>query len=63
MGIMLYDRIADLPLVVDGYDFEPDSPNDVAPGGYNDPGPRHGLPSSPLAPPSDPAGFRFPRSE
>jgi hypothetical protein len=28
--------------------FHPDSPNDVAPGGYNDPEPRPGLPESPL---------------
>ena len=29
--------------------FHPDAPNDVAPGGYNDPQPRPGLPTSPLA--------------
>ena len=28
--------------------FHPDAPNDVAPGGYNDPEPRGGLPASPL---------------
>jgi hypothetical protein len=40
--------------------FHPDTPNDVAPGGYNDPakatGP--GLPSSPLEPAIEPTGFR-----
>jgi hypothetical protein len=35
----------------------PDSPNDVAPGGYNDPEAAAGLPSSPLAPPADPQGI------
>ncbi len=35
----------------------PDSPNDVAPGGYNDPEAGGGLPSSPLAPPADPRGI------
>jgi hypothetical protein len=29
--------------------FHADAPNDVAPGGYNDPQPRPGLPTSPLA--------------
>jgi L-alanine-DL-glutamate epimerase-like enolase superfamily enzyme len=29
--------------------FHPDAPNDVAPGGYNDPQPRPDLPTSPLA--------------
>jgi hypothetical protein len=28
--------------------FHPDAPNDVAPGAYNDPQPRAGLPVSPL---------------
>jgi hypothetical protein len=37
--------------------FYPDSPNDVAPGGYNDPELPTELPSSPLAPPDDPHGF------
>ena len=37
--------------------FHPDAPNDVAPGGYNDPDPPAGLPESPLAPPSDAPGF------
>ncbi len=31
--------------------FYADSPNDVAPSGYNDPEPREGLPASPLDPP------------
>jgi hypothetical protein len=35
-----------------------DSPNDVAPGGYNGP-PAPGLPASPLAPPADAPGFRY----
>ncbi len=35
----------------------PDAPNDVAPGEYNAPEPRAGLPSSPLEPPASPAGF------
>ncbi|MFC7018647.1 MULTISPECIES: hypothetical protein [Haloarcula] len=35
----------------------PDSPNDVAPGGYNDPDPAPDLPTSPLAPPADPRGI------
>jgi hypothetical protein len=35
----------------------PDSPNDVAPGGFNDPDLPEGLPSSPLDPPMDPRGF------
>jgi hypothetical protein len=39
--------------------FHPDSPNDVAPGGYNDPSPAAGLPSSPLAPQPSPSGFRW----
>ena len=37
----------------------PDGPNDVAPAGYNDPELDPGLPGSPLAPPADPAGFRW----
>jgi L-alanine-DL-glutamate epimerase-like enolase superfamily enzyme len=37
----------------------PDSPNDVAPGAYNDPTVGAGLPASPLEPPADPAGFRW----
>ena len=39
--------------------FYPDSPNDVAPGGYNDPEPRTGLPESPLVAPAAPAGLGF----
>jgi L-alanine-DL-glutamate epimerase-like enolase superfamily enzyme len=38
--------------------FHPDAPNDVAPGGYNDPGPVDGLPVSPLDPAPEPVGFR-----
>jgi L-alanine-DL-glutamate epimerase-like enolase superfamily enzyme len=39
--------------------FHPDTPNDVAPGGYNDPDPPPGLPDSPLTPEPSPAGFRW----
>jgi hypothetical protein len=41
--------------------FHPDTPNDVAPGGYNDPAQatRPGLPSSPLEPALEPTGFRW----
>jgi L-alanine-DL-glutamate epimerase-like enolase superfamily enzyme len=39
--------------------FHPDAPNDVAPGGYNDPDPPPGLPDSPLAPSPAPTGFRW----
>ena len=39
--------------------FYPDSPNDVAPGGYNAADLPAGLPASPLDPPADPAGFRW----
>ncbi|HVO53524.1 MAG TPA: hypothetical protein VMT37_03835 [Solirubrobacterales bacterium] len=41
--------------------FHPDTPNDVAPGGYNDPAKatKPGLPSSPLEPRIDPLGFRW----
>jgi hypothetical protein len=41
--------------------FHPDTPNDVAPGGYNDPAKATspGLPSSPLAPSIDDLGFRW----
>jgi hypothetical protein len=38
--------------------FCPDGPNDVAPGGYNDPDPRPGLETSPLDPRAEPFGFR-----
>jgi hypothetical protein len=37
--------------------FYADSPDDIASRGYNDPEPREGLPSSPLAPPATPVGF------
>jgi hypothetical protein len=39
--------------------FHPDTPNDVAPSGYNDQDPRDGLPLSPLAPAAAPVGFRW----
>jgi hypothetical protein len=41
--------------------FHPDTPNDVAPGGYNDPSQatKPGLPSSPLQPAIDELGFRW----
>jgi hypothetical protein len=39
--------------------FYPDGPNDVAPGAYNEPAPRAGLPGSPLEPPASPTGFSF----
>jgi hypothetical protein len=41
--------------------FHPETPNDVAPGGYNDPeqATRPGLPSSPLQPASEEIGFRW----
>ncbi|HZO36983.1 MAG TPA: hypothetical protein VFB41_08920 [Solirubrobacteraceae bacterium] len=39
--------------------FHPDGPNDVAPGGYNDPEPAPGLPDSPLAPRPSAVGFRW----
>jgi hypothetical protein len=35
----------------------PDGPNDVAPGGYNDPEPDADLPTSPLTPPAAPSGI------
>jgi len=38
--------------------FNPDGPNDVAPGGYNEREPRPGLPSSPLPAAANGAGFR-----
>jgi len=38
--------------------FSADGPNDVAPGGYNDPEPRPGLETSPLDPDPEPIGFR-----
>jgi hypothetical protein len=41
--------------------FHPDTPNDVAPSGYNDPeqATKPGLPSSPLEPQIEPLGFRW----
>ncbi|HUP01757.1 MAG TPA: hypothetical protein VM737_09605 [Gemmatimonadota bacterium] len=39
--------------------FYPDAPSDVAPGAYNEPEPRPGLPRSPLEPPADRSGFGF----
>ncbi|HVD86147.1 MAG TPA: hypothetical protein VNB59_01940 [Solirubrobacterales bacterium] len=41
--------------------FHPDTPNDVAPGGYNDPGQatKPGLPTSPLEPAIEDVGFRW----
>ncbi len=39
--------------------FHPDSPNDVAPAGFNDPSPEPGLPSSPLEPSPSETGFRW----
>jgi L-alanine-DL-glutamate epimerase-like enolase superfamily enzyme len=39
--------------------FHPDGPNDVAPGGYNDPEPAAGLPDPPLPVAAEPVGFRW----
>ena len=39
--------------------FHPDTPNDVAPVGYNEPSPRPGLPASPLEPGASQIGFRW----
>ncbi len=39
--------------------FHPDTPNDVAPGGFNDPSRPAGLPSSPLPPAPAPTGFTW----
>ena len=39
--------------------FHPDGPNDVAPGGYNDPAPAGGLPDSPLPVAAHATGFRW----
>jgi L-alanine-DL-glutamate epimerase-like enolase superfamily enzyme len=39
--------------------FHPDTPNDVAPGGFNDPEPAAGLPVSPLPPTPSATGFRW----
>ena len=40
--------------------FYPESPNDVAPGPYNEPEPPASLPASPLRPPETPSGFAWP---
>jgi hypothetical protein len=39
--------------------FHPDTPNDIAPSGYNDPAVPDGLPSSPLEPSPSATGFRW----
>jgi hypothetical protein len=39
--------------------FHPETPNDVAPGGYNEVDPSDGLPGSPLEPRIAPTGFRW----
>lgn len=39
--------------------FHPDTPNDLAPGGYNEPDPPDGLPPSPLASRPAATGFRW----
>ncbi|HEX4719506.1 MAG TPA: hypothetical protein VH300_13315 [Thermoleophilaceae bacterium] len=39
--------------------FHPETPNDVAPSGYNDPSARDGLPASPLEPRIARTGFRW----
>ena len=39
--------------------FHPDTPNDVAPSGYNDPAVPDGLPSSPMDPAPSETGFRW----
>ncbi|HXE44899.1 MAG TPA: hypothetical protein VN635_06850 [Conexibacter sp.] len=39
--------------------FHPDTPNDLAPGGYNLPAPPDGLPASPLEPRPSATGFRW----
>jgi hypothetical protein len=39
--------------------FHPDAPNDVAPGGYNDPSGPSGLPGTPLPVAASPVGFRW----
>ncbi len=39
--------------------FHPDTPNDIAPAGYNDPSVPDGLPVSPMDPAPSPTGFRW----
>jgi len=39
--------------------FHPDTPNDLAPAGFNQDDPPAGLPTSPLSPAADPVGFRW----
>ena len=39
--------------------FHPDTPNDTAPAGYNDPAVPDGLPDSPLEPTPSDTGFRW----
>jgi L-alanine-DL-glutamate epimerase-like enolase superfamily enzyme len=39
--------------------FHPDTPNDVAPSGYNDPSVPDGMPTSPMQPVPDETGFRW----
>lgn len=39
--------------------FHPDTPNDTAPRGYNEPDPPPGLPTSPMQPELAPTGFRW----
>ena len=39
--------------------FHPDTPNDTAPGGFNQPELPAGLPTSPIEPRIAPSGFRF----
>jgi L-alanine-DL-glutamate epimerase-like enolase superfamily enzyme len=39
--------------------FHPDTPNDLAPVGFNQAEPADGLPTSPLAPAPEPVGFRW----
>ena len=39
--------------------FHPDSPNDVAPSGYNDPSVPDGMPTSPMEPAPSETGFRW----
>ncbi len=43
--------------------FHPDTPNDVAPSGYNDPAVPEGMPSSPMDPAPSATGFRWAEEE